>query len=150
MRRAFVCLAFLAACSKQAPPPQCAAEPRVVTIKELEPFYRCEDDACRAEVRKNLDGAYLSVSAMFDDYGKAGRDALAELEALRDFACACKDQACAEKATADFDAWAQKYADTKGTQEQSDQAAKIAGDIQECVYKFAPEDDGGDDEDEDY
>jgi hypothetical protein len=64
-----------------------------------------------------------------------GAVALQELSAIRDQACTCKDADCATASQTTFDAWAQKYSDLQASQDEADQAGKIAEAYMECVVK---------------
>lgn len=142
---------FVAACGGKSPPPaECAATPRVVEPSELKPFSDCTDDDCRAKVRAQFEGAYVQVTALFDEAAKEGDDAITELGKLHDAMCACKDEACAENVSKDFQGWMENHQDTKGTPEQADKAGKLVGDMQKC-YDAATGggDEGDDDDDED-
>ena len=84
--------------------------------------------------KKMIVGGLLAASLALVGCGKAD-EALKELEALKKDSCACKDADCANKAETKFEEWTKKHADTKGSQAQADKAAKLAGEIQECIVK---------------
>jgi hypothetical protein len=60
-------------------------------------------------------------------------EAIADLTTLRDAACACKDATCADQVNAEFEAFLQKHADTKGDQAQAETIGALAGEMSACL-----------------
>ena len=69
--------------------------------------------------------------APFED--AMGAQAVVDLTALRDQACACTDAACADRVQADFDAFLMKHRDTKGSEEQAVLIGDLAGQMSACL-----------------
>lgn len=72
--------------------------------------------------------------------GKAD-EAIEELEALKARGCACEQDAdpmaCADRVQQDFSTFMDRHADTKGTDRQVEQVAKLATELSECLTRAA-------------
>ena len=121
----------------------CAESPRVYSYEELDAYLRrradCVDEACHAALRADAAGVLVSVrdvKRLFAGGATRGSDApIEELRVLKQHACACTNADCANAVQQDFEAWAMKYADTKGSQAQAEAAHKLAEEISECMVK---------------
>lgn len=63
------------------------------------------------------------------------QQAIADLTALRDTACACATPECADAVDAEFEAFLEKHEDTKGDQESAETIGRIAGEMSSCLAK---------------
>lgn len=64
---------------------------------------------------------------------EAGQQALAELTALRDAACACAHSRCADEVQTGFDRFLETYADLSGTPESADLIGELAAEMSACL-----------------
>lgn len=149
----FVVALALTACAKPAAAPatvaqSCPAAPRYLTAEDLKAMSERElacgaDQACKQIVQAEYADAVVAMSTLFET-SKAGSEksgaALRELQALETQACACRDADCANRVQEDFEAWAERHADTKGSQAEADQAGTIAEHISECMMKAMNDD----------
>jgi hypothetical protein len=141
-------LAAIASCAKPAAAPApiaqtCPAGPRAITLDELSEMHKrndacAEDPRCLDEVSADYADAVVSVKTLNDLARRpnpATSKALKELRELETASCACRDAACANHVQEAFEEWAKRYADTKGSQAEADQAGAIAERISECMMK---------------
>jgi hypothetical protein len=127
-----VLLAFLVACGGSKPRPEpvqnCPAPPRIVTPEEV----KAADD------KSAYDDAYVRLEDLIAIADRQIAEALEELRALDARACACVDAACAAAIQEDFEAWAWKHKDVKGSQAQADEAGRVAEHIRTCIVSVMP------------
>ncbi len=86
--------------------------------------------------------AYLGAQRCYKAYidgplrGES-KAALADVNVLRDRACACADQACLTEVTADFIALSERHKATKGTDRDVEQFKAAVDEMQACVAAVA-------------
>jgi hypothetical protein len=87
-------------------------------------------------VRKLTGDAEAGGGAGFSDATNA---AIADLTAIRDRACACKDLACTDKVMEDFMALGERHKDTKGSDRAVEQFKDLFEQMQECIAQVQVE-----------
>lgn len=64
-----------------------------------------------------------------------GKEAVAELEKVRDQACKCEDQKCADESLDGLSEWMDKHAETQATEDTIKEGEKVITELFECAQK---------------
>ncbi|MEZ4401882.1 MAG: hypothetical protein R3B06_17770 [Kofleriaceae bacterium] len=81
-------------------------------------------------------GAVLAMVFGLSACGGKASEAIAAMGKAADAMCACKDQACADKVSADLAKTMEKYKDTKGTKADAEKLKPIMTKMMGCQMKL--------------